>query len=111
MELAVDLQVAQDASLETVWFVHNTLFVQTLRDLASTDTEYTYELEGEKVEVNTYSYNLKNGKVKELKDFNYVVDGYAYSNEKCAVLLVTPINDQKLGGVSYVQSFNNLQIQ
>lgn len=105
VNLMIELNISEDAELDADWAIGNKLFFQTVRVLPETEEEYDFYVEGDKIDLDTYTYDLKKGSGKELKNFDYYVN-YAYAmNDSTAVASVQKINDGALSQ-EYMQSFN-----
>lgn len=105
VNLWIELNVSEDATLEGYWNIGNKIFFQTERVLPDAEEEYDYFAEGEKIDLDTYSYDLKKGSGKELKNFDYCVERAYATNDSAAVAYVQKITDGSLSQ-TYVQSFN-----
>ncbi|MBR4942932.1 MAG: hypothetical protein IKZ28_02780 [Clostridia bacterium] len=108
IDLYLDGKIPKDAEISASWTIKEKYFFQTKRELPVTNKKYTYSLDGIKYELKTYSYNVKNGNLRELKNFKYSVAnrGYALSNDKAELLQVQEIKDKSITSTPYLQSFN-----
>ena len=105
VNLKIELNISANAELDTYWAIGNKLFFQTTRALPEAEEDYDYYVADTKWDLDTYSYDLKKGSGRELKNFDYHVN-YAYAmNDNTAVAYVQKIADGSLSQ-SYMQSFN-----
>lgn len=103
--LKIELNVSEDATVEEYWTLGNKIFFQTERVLPEAEEEYDYYEEDDKIDLDTYVYDLKKGSGKELKNFEYrIVDEDSY-NDSTFIATVQKINDGTLSQ-EYMQSFN-----
>lgn len=91
------------------WTVGETLFIQTSYELPSDYAEYDVfisdsESTSKKLNINTYSYNVRKNKAEELDSFDYYVKNSATLNDASAFLEVCKIEDMRLG-FPFLQSF------
>lgn len=110
VNLMVELNVSANAKLSATWAIGNKLFFQTTRVLPEAEEEYDYYVADTKIDLDTYSYDLKKGSGKELKNFEYLIDtsdewNISYPNDNTVIAKVQKITDGSLSQ-SYVQSFN-----
>ena len=105
VNLMIELNVSETAELNEFWAIGNKIFFQTERVLPETEEEYDYYVEGDKIDLDTYTYDLKKGSGKELKNFDYLVEDANSFNDSAVVATVQKINDGTLSQ-EYVQSFN-----
>lgn len=99
------------------WNAGYNIFVQFKTELPQYEDDYDLIMEDSmgvetKYDLSTYYYSLKNGKVKEVKDFDYYVENSLsyYEGEDVqdyAILEVKEIKNERLSSVSLVQSFND----
>ena len=108
VNLPIELNLNEGAELAdaySYWTIGNKIFFQTERVLPEAEEEYDYYIEGDKIDLDTYTYDLKKGSGKELKNFDYYVE-YANSyNDSTVIATVQKFNDGALSQ-KYVQSFN-----
>ena len=108
VNLPIELNLSEDAELAdaySYWTIGNKIFFQTERVLPEAEEEYDYYVEGDKIDLDTYTYDLKKGSGKELKSFDYLVaDAHSY-NDSAIIAKVQKIDDGTLSQ-KYVQSFN-----
>lgn len=114
VNLKIELNISADAATQQYWTIGNKIFFQTLRALPAMEEEYDYSLGDTKYDLDTYSYDLKKGSGKELKNFDYFVEDMLPGEPQEAVLsyndstiiaTVQKIDDGALSQ-SYLQSFN-----
>lgn len=108
--------MTEDMEVVSTWAAGYNLFIQIATALPEYEDKYDviianeYTGEAEKYNLDTYYYSIKNGKVKEVKNFDYLVEGYAaysYSEDivDYAVLEVKEIKDKRVSETTLVQSF------
>lgn len=102
--------MTEDMQIVASWTAGYNLFMQIATVLPEYEDKYDVIIDETKCNLDTYYYSLKNGKVKEVKNFDYLVEGYAeyyYSEDVVdyAVLEVKEIKDQRLSETTLVQSF------
>ena len=105
VNLTTELNISADAELSNYWTIGNKIFFQTERVLPEDEEEYDYYVEGDKIDLDTYSYDLKKGSGKELKKFEYVVQSEDCINDDTIIATVQKITDGSLSQ-RYIQSFN-----
>lgn len=108
--------MTEDMEVVSTWIAGYNLFMQIATALPEYEDKYDviitneYTGEAEKYNLDTYYYSIKNGKVKEVKNFDYWVEGYAvysYSEDivDYAVLDVREIKNKRVSETTLVQSF------
>ncbi len=99
-----------------MWSAGYNFFIQFTVELPQYEDDYDLIMEdgGEavKYDLYTYSYSIKNGKVKEIKNFDYYVEGTASYEEgeevkDYAILNVREIKNERLSMLPLVQSFDD----
>ncbi len=114
VNLKIELNISADAATQQYWTIGNKIFFQTLRTLPAMEEEYDYSLGDTKYDLDTYSYDLKKGSGKELKNFDYLVEdmfpdkpqeAVLSYNDSTIIATVQKIDDGTLSQ-RYVQSFN-----
>lgn len=103
--LMIELGVSADAETVANWTVGNKIFFQTIRELPDADEDYDFYVEETKYELNTYSYSIKKGEGKKLKDFKYIVNDTDSYNDSSVIATVQKVTDKSLSQ-EYVQSFD-----
>ena len=108
VNLPIELNISTDAELaypESRWTIGNKIFFQTERVLPDAEEEYDYFVDGDKIDLDTYVYDLKKGSGKELKNFDYLVTETFSINDQTIIAYVQKVDDNSLSP-KYVQSFN-----
>ena len=108
-----ELKLSEDVERGAYWMAGDSLFMQVIQPLPADAEKYDFISEDEdgvnKYDLNTYSYSVKKDKIKELKDFNYLVE-YSYlgfeGNFDYAILEVCEIVDNRICDNYITQSFD-----
>lgn len=107
----------ESMSLVANWSAGYNLFFQVATALPEYEEKYDflavdpYTNEMEKYNLDTYYYSIKNGKVKEVKNFDYLVESKAVTIDNgedvvdYAILNVREIKNKRLSETTLVQSF------
>jgi hypothetical protein len=105
VNMPIELNISVDAELNTYWMIGNKIFFQTERVLPAMEEDYDYFVNNEKIDLDTYYYDLKKGSGKELKNFDYFIEDCYSMNDSTVIAEVQKIADGSLSQ-TYVQSFN-----
>ena len=68
--------------------------------------EYTYIVNKTKMLLQTFSYSPKEDKVREIKDFEYLVESVVQVNDENVILNVRKITDKTLSAQTIIQCFD-----
>ena len=105
--------LTEDMSPQYTWSAGYNVFMQTLSELPIYEEEYDVMIGDKKFNVTTLSYSLKNNKVKELKNFDYIVTDECTPDIESedpldyAILGVKEIKDKRVSAMELVQSFGD----
>lgn len=104
--------VTEGMSGVEMWSAGYNLFMQFKTELPIFEDDYDVIISDVKYNLDTYSYSIKNGKVKEVKNFDYYVENNIsyYEGEDVidyAILEVREIKNERLSETALVQSFDD----
>lgn len=109
--------VTEGMSGVEMWSAGYNLFMQFKTELPQYEDDYDLIMEDSlgvetKYDLSTYYYSLKNGKVKEVKNFDYYVENsFSYYEgedvQDYAILKVREIKNERLSKTALVQSFDD----
>lgn len=90
-------RIGAEEEIQAIWFVKDTLFLQTARKLPSENKSYDLFYRGEKLDLRTYAYDVEDGRSKELIAFDFLAVGYEGTYDDYAVLRGYTIDDRQCG--------------
>lgn len=88
-------KIGADDEVQGLWAVKDTLFLQTVRVLPDDNKSYDLFLDGKKLDLNTFGYDIKNSRTKELIAFDFMVESIENLTEEYAVLRGYDVDDRK----------------
>ena len=89
--------------------VEEKLVFQVNINIPSDSKKYSYFVDSDKYDLITYTYNLKNGKIEEKKNFDFIIEKIDYIEDysKCGLAYGYYINDSKTISSYIVQAFDD----
>lgn len=107
------LGLTEGMDIGATWSAGYNIFFQTSTEIPVYEEEYDVMIGDQKFDIDTYSYSIKNNKLKEIKKFDYIVsDDVTPSVDSddpldYAVLEVQEIKDKRVSAMELVQSFGD----
>ncbi len=89
--------------------IEEKLVFQVNINIPNDSKKYSYFVDSNKYDLITYTYNLKNGKIEEKKNFDFIIDKIDYIEDysKCGLAYGYYINDAKTISSYIVQAFDD----
>ncbi len=100
-----DFELQESERMNAAWAIGDALYLQTYYTLPDDAAKFDLYYNGTKCNICTYSYNMREDKVKKLDTFRYYVENYHGTVNDSALLTVRKIENTRMG-MPQLQAFN-----